>query len=107
MHVSSRNTIYIDDGDTSEARTIVRAELVAIHTALTIFATHKWIGIFTDSILSLQAIRHTYINPVIGGPRHYHRHSLLLGGITDLLLDKRRKGLSTTLHKIRAHKNPG
>ncbi len=30
---------------------------------------------------------------------------LLLGGITDLLEERRRKGFRTTLHKIRAHTN--
>jgi hypothetical protein len=46
-----------------------------------------------------------YTNPGIGGPRHYHHHSLLLGDITDLLEDNRRKGFGITRHKIRAHTN--
>ena len=35
---------------TEETRTIMREEMVAIHTALTTFASHEWIGIFTDSL---------------------------------------------------------
>jgi hypothetical protein len=31
----------------------MRAEVVAIHTALTTFASHEWIGIFTDYLSSL------------------------------------------------------
>jgi hypothetical protein len=83
----------------------MRAELVAIHTALTIFASHELIGIFTDSLSSLQAIRHHYSIPGTGGPKHYHHHKLLLGSITNLLEARRSKGLRTTLHKIRAHIN--
>ena len=105
MHALSRTTIYVDAGGTDDTRTIMRTEHVAIHTALTEFASHASIGIFTDSPSSLQAIRHTYTNPDVGGPRYYHPHSLLLGGIADLLEDIRRKGHSTPLHKIRAHTN--
>ncbi len=67
----------------------MRVELVAIHTALTTFATHEWIGIFTDSLSSLQAIRHNHNNPGTGGAKHYHRHKLLLGNIIDLLEARR------------------
>ena len=75
----------------------MRAELVAIHTALYKFATHVWVGIFTDSLSSLQAIHHHHTNPGTSDPQHYHHHMLLLSGITDLLEERRRKGFIITL----------
>jgi len=83
----------------------MRAELVAIHAALTTFSTHDWIGIFTDSLASLQAIGHYHTNPGTTSAEHYHHHKLLLDSITDLLETRRRSGLITILHKIRAHTN--
>ena len=53
MHIPTITTIYIDDAGTEETRTIKRAELVAIYTALTIFSTHDWICIFRDYLSSL------------------------------------------------------
>jgi ribonuclease HI len=70
---------------TEKTRTITRAELMAIHTALTTFASHELIGIFTDSLASLQAIRHYITNPSINNALHYHSRSFPLGSITDLL----------------------
>ena len=58
VHVPTCRTIYIDAGGTDETRTIMRAELVAIYAALDKFAAHEWMGIFTDSLSSLTAIRH-------------------------------------------------
>ena len=105
VHVPTRTSIYIDNGGSNETHNIMRVESVAIHTVLITFATHEWTGIFTCSLFSLQAIRHTYTNPEAGGHHHYHHHSLLPGGITDLLEDKWIKDFSTTLHKIGAHTN--
>ena len=102
VRVPTRTILYIDAGGTYETRTIMRAEHVAIHPALDTFAAHEWIDIFTDYVSSLQAIRHTYTNSGNEGPRHNHHHSLLLGGIINLLEDGRRKGLVTTLHKSRS-----
>ena len=53
VHIPTSTIIYIDAAGTKETRTIMRAELVDIHTALTTFITHDWIGIFTDSLSSL------------------------------------------------------
>ena len=53
VHIPTSTTIYIDDAGTEETRTIMRAKLVAIHTALTTFSTHDWICILTDSLTSL------------------------------------------------------
>ncbi len=79
----------------------MRVELVAIHTTLYTFATHEMVGIFTDSLSSLQAIKYHYTNPgTTRGPQHHHHHELLLRGTTDLL--EERKGFTTTLQKIRA-----
>jgi ribonuclease HI len=83
----------------------MRAELGAIYTALDKFAAHEWVGIFTDSLSSLQAIRHCYTNPGADGSHHYHFHMLLLSGIADLLEERHIRGFSTTLHKIRTHTN--
>ncbi len=106
VHVPTCTTIDIDAGGTDETRTIMRAELVAIYTALDKFAAHEWVGIFTDSLSNLQAIRHRYTsNPGAHGSRHYHHHMLLLTGITDLLEERRRRRFSTSLHKIRGHTN--
>ena len=76
---------------------------MVIHTALDKFDKHDWMGIFTDSLSSLQAIRYRYTNPGTPGSRHYHHHMLLLSDLTDLLEERRKRGFSTTLHKIGAH----
>ncbi len=81
----------------------MRADLVAIYKALDKFATHEWVEIFTDSLSSLHAIRHRYTNPRTLGPQNYDHHLLMLSGIKKLLEERRRRGLRTPLHKIRAH----
>ena len=83
----------------------MRAELVAIHTALTTFDAHDWISIFADSLSSLQAIRHHHTNPGTTSAKNYHHHNLLSGSIADLLETRRLVGLSNTLSKIRGHTN--
>ena len=105
VHIPSSTTIYIDDAGIEETRTIMQGELVVIHTALTTFATHEWIGIFMDSLSSLQAIKHHHTNPLTIGEKHYHHHMLLLDSITDLLETNKSAGLRTTLHKIKARTN--
>jgi ribonuclease HI len=71
VHVPTCTTIFIHAGGTDETRTtIMRAELVAIYTALDKLAAHEWVGIFTDSLSSLQAIRHRYTNPRAHGSQH-------------------------------------
>ena len=40
VHIPTDTNIYIDAAGTKETRTIMRMELVAIHTALTTFVTH-------------------------------------------------------------------
>ena len=98
-------TIYIDAAGTEKTRTIKRAELVAIRTALVTFASNELIGIFTDSLSSLQAIRHHNINPSIPSSLHRHHHILLIGSIMDLLETMRLAAFHTTLHEIRAYTN--
>ena len=83
----------------------MRAELAAIYVALDKYKHNQWLGIFTDSLSILKAIRHHYTNPGATSAKHYHHHRLLLDSITDLLEARQRAGLSTTLHKIRAHTN--
>ena len=53
VHIPASTTIYIDAAGTVETRTIMRAELVAIYTALAKFVSHEWIGVFTDSLTNL------------------------------------------------------
>ena len=105
IHIPTATTIYIDAAGTEETRTIMRAELVAIHTALSTFAEHEWLGIFTDSLSSLQAILHHNTHPGIRSARDYHHHVTLLYSITALLETRKEAGHHTTLHKIRAHTN--
>ena len=105
VHVPSYTTIYIDKGGRDETRTIIRAELVVIYTLLDKFAKLECVGIFTDSLYSLETIRQRYTNTGTHGPQYNHRHMLILSGITDLLEERRRRGFRTTLHKIRAHTN--
>jgi hypothetical protein len=50
VHIPTNTTIYIDTAGTEETHTIMRADLIAIHTALATFFTHDWIDIFTDSL---------------------------------------------------------
>ena len=56
VHIPKRTTIYIDAAWSEEIRTIMRAGLVAFHTALTRFEDHSWLGVFRDSLSNLQAI---------------------------------------------------
>ena len=103
VHIPTHTTIYIDATGCEETRTIMRAELVAIHTALTRFESHSWLGIFTDSLSSLQAIRLHHHRPGLSVAPHYHHHTTLLQSISHLLEARREKGYSTSLRKIRAH----
>ena len=105
VHIPTNTTIYIDAAGTEETRTIMRAEVVPIHTALTTIATHDWIYIFTGLLSSFQAIRHHHINPGTTTAKPYHHHGLMLGSITDLLETRRLAGLRTTIHKISDHTN--
>ena len=85
VHIPTITTIYINGEGTEETRNIMRTELVAIHKALSTFSTHNWIGIFTDSLSNIQAIRHHHTNPGTTSGKHYHPHGLLLESIIDLL----------------------
>jgi hypothetical protein len=105
VHVPTCATIYIDEGGTDEIRTIMRAELEAIYTALNKFATHEWVGIFAGSLSSIQAIRRRYTNPGTHVAQSYLHYMLILIGTMDLLEERRRQGFRTSLHKIRAHTN--
>jgi len=85
VHVPTCTTVYIDARGTKETRTIMRAKLMAIYTALDKISTHEWVGIFTDSLFSLHAIRHRHTHQGPSSPQNYHHHMLLLSRITDLL----------------------
>ena len=92
VHIPTNTIIFIDAAGTEETRTITRAELVAIHTALATFVTHGWIGIFVDFLSSLQAIRHHYTKPGTTSAKHYHHHSLMMDSNTNLLETRRLAG---------------
>jgi hypothetical protein len=98
VHIPTRITIYIDAAGSEETRTIMRAELVAIHTALTRFEEHAWLGVFTNSLSSLQAIRLHYYKPGLTIAPHYHHHMLLLQSISHLLETRRERGYCTKSH---------
>jgi ribonuclease HI len=84
----------------------MRAGIVAIYTALDEFASLLRVGIFTDSMYSLEATRHHHCNlGAYNSPRYHHHILLLLRSIYDLLETRRARGLSTTIHKTRAHTN--
>jgi hypothetical protein len=53
VHVPTCTIICIYARGTKETRIVMRAELVAIYTALDKIATHEWVGSFTDSLSSL------------------------------------------------------
>ena len=103
MHIPKCTTTYIDAARSEEIRTIMRTELVAIHTALNRFEDHSWIGVFTNSLSNLQAIRLHYYRPGLTIAPHYHHHMLLLQTISNLLENRWGKGFSTTLRKNKAH----
>ncbi len=85
VHTPTRTTIHTNATGCEETRTIMRVQLVAIHTALTRFEDHPWLGIFTDSLSSLQAIRLHYYKPGLTTAPRYHHHMLLLQSISDHL----------------------
>ena len=91
MHIPICTTIYIDATGSKETRTIMRAELVAIHTALSKFVDHSWIGIFTDSLSSLQVICLQYYRPGLTTTSHYHHHMFPLQSISNLFETRREK----------------
>jgi len=99
VHIPTRTTIYIDVASSEETRTIMRAELMAIHTALTRFGDHSWLGVFTDSLSGLHEIRLHYYRPGLTITPNYHYHMLLLQSISHLLEIRRERGYSTTLPK--------
>jgi hypothetical protein len=103
IYIPTNTPIYIDATGIEKTRTILRAELVAMHMALAKLDPHEWIVIFIDSLSSLHAMRYHRTNPGRSGSKHYHNHLLLLGCIIDLLDTRRSNGYRTTLHKIRAH----
>jgi hypothetical protein len=106
VHIPIRTTIYIYATGAKEIRTIMRVDLLAIHTALIRFASHEWIGMFIFSLSSLQAIRHLNTNnPGTSSSLHDHNRMLFLGSITDLDDARRTSGFRTTPHTIRTHTN--
>ncbi len=84
VNIPTRTTIYIDAAGCEEISTIIRDEQVAIHTALTRFEDHSWLGVFIYSISILQAIRLHYYRRGLSIAPQYHHHVLLLQSISQL-----------------------
>jgi hypothetical protein len=103
VHILTRTIIHIDASGCEETRTVMRTELVAIHTALTKFEDHLWLSVFTYSFSTLQALCLHYYRPGLTIAPHYHPHMLLLQSISHLLESRREKSYSTSLRKVRAH----
>jgi hypothetical protein len=89
VHIPTNTTIFIDAAGCEETHTIMRAEIVAIHTALARFEDHPWLGIFTDSLSSIQAIGLHYQIPGLSITPNFNHHMLLLQSIIDLLETRR------------------
>ena len=83
----------------------MRAEPVAIHTALAAVESQDWIEIFTDSLSSLHAICHHNTSPGTPSVMHHHHHLWLLESIIVFLDTRRVMGRSTTLYKSRTRTN--
>jgi ribonuclease HI len=80
----------------------MRAELVAIHVALDKYKNDNWIGIFTDSQASVNAIQIQLQRPSYNT---YHHHKPLVAAIVKTLHNRASLGLPTKLNKIRGHPN--
>ena len=78
VHIPTRTTIYIDTAGCDETRTIMRADLLAIRTALNKFEDRSWLGVFTYSLSSLHAISLYYYRPGLSIAPQYHNHTILL-----------------------------
>ena len=99
-HSHTNTTTYIGASGQDETYTIVRAELVAIQVALSIYKDDPWIGIFTDSQTSLHAIQNELQRP---SNTTYHHHKPPIAAVVNLLQYRISLGLPTILHKIRGH----
>jgi hypothetical protein len=85
VHIPSHTNIYIEVVGNEESNTITRADLVNIRTALDKFASLSWVGIFSDSLSNLHAIRNHHGSPGAYNSTRYHHHILLLRSISGLL----------------------
>ena len=103
MHAPTRTTIYIDAAGCDDPRTIMCAELVAIHTALTRFADHPWLGLFTNSLSNIHALRLHYYRPGLTIAPHYHDQMLLLQSISNLLEIRRERGYTPHPFEKKGH----
>jgi len=97
IHSPANTTTYIDAPGQDETHTIMRAELVAIQVALNTYKDDPWVGIFTYSQTSLQAIQNELQRP---SHTAYH-HKPLITAIFTSLQYRISLGLPTILRKIR------
>jgi len=80
--------------------TIMRAELAALHAALTLYDDREDLKILTDSQSSIHAILNELHRPMRTA-NHLHRETL--EAIAGLLVGRDRRGLHTTILKVRSH----
>jgi len=73
---------YIDAPGQEEARTVMRAELEAIHVSLNTYKGDPWIGIFTYSQTILQAIKNELQRP---SHKAYHHNKPIIAEIVTAL----------------------
>ena len=83
IHSPTNTNTYIDASGQEETHTIMRAELVVIHVALDIHKHDPWLGIFTNSKISLHAIQHELQR---SSHTTYHHHKPRIAAIVDSLL---------------------
>ena len=80
--------------------TITRAEMAALYAALCKYADRAHLRILTDSLSCIQALNNELHRPMHTA-NHLHRE--LLEATAGLIMERDRRGLHTTLLKVRAH----
>ena len=102
-YAPTQRTYLVNPGGVADTRTILRAELAAIASALTHATSHHptdTIYLFTDSLCSLHLIQR-----IVRAPRTLteSKHYPLLLDIRSALSTRIRAGAHTFLHKVRSH----
>jgi ribonuclease HI len=101
VYIPSAGMSYtINPGGQGATRTNNRAELVAIHQALTHIEYTTDLTLHTDSLCSLQLIKKMIHDPTTASRSI---HSELLKSIQDHLIQRILQGAHTTLCKVRSH----
>ena len=92
--------LIVDPAGENSTRTIMRAELAAIHGAITAASHTPTLHIFTDSLASLYLLRRAVCAPhSLLECKHMH----LLTALATSLHARAARGLPTRLYKVKAH----